>query len=138
MPRVKTSIATPLAPAAIGPYSQAVRVGGLVFTSGQVALDPATGALVSGNIREQTERVFANLSAVLEEAGVGFAHVVKATVYLKSMTDFAAMNEVYAKYLAPECVVPPARTTVEVARLPKDALVEIDLVAVAAAEPGLV
>jgi 2-iminobutanoate/2-iminopropanoate deaminase len=138
MPRVKTSVATPLAPAAIGPYSQAVRVGDLVFTSGQVALDPATGALVAGSIREQTERVFANLSAVLEEAGLGFAHVVKATVYLKSMTDFAAMNEVYAKYLAPEGVAAPARTTVEVARLPKDALVEIDLIAVSAAEPGLV
>jgi 2-iminobutanoate/2-iminopropanoate deaminase len=136
MPRVKTSVATPLAPAAIGPYSQAVRVGDLVFTSGQVALDPATGALVAGNIREQTERVFANLSAVLEEAGLGFAHVVKATVYLKSMTDFAAMNEVYAKYLAPEGVAAPARTTVEVARLPKDALVEIDLIAVSAAEAG--
>jgi 2-iminobutanoate/2-iminopropanoate deaminase len=135
---LKIKISTELAPAAIGPYSQAVRVGGLVFTSGQVALDPATGALVSGNIREQTERVFANLSAVLEEAGLGFAHVVKATVYLKSMSDFAAMNEVYAQYLAPEGVVAPARSTVEVARLPKDALVEIDLIAVAAAEPGLV
>jgi 2-iminobutanoate/2-iminopropanoate deaminase len=135
---LKIKISTELAPAAIGPYSQAVRVGGLVFTSGQVALDPATGTLVSGNIREQTERVFANLSAVLEEAGLGFAHVVKATVYLKSMSDFAAMNEVYAQYLAPEGVVAPARSTVEVARLPKDALVEIDLIAVAAAEPGLV
>lgn len=138
MPPSKISVATSLAPAAIGPYSQAVRVGDLVFTSGQVALDPATGALVAGSIREQTERVFANLSAVLDEAGLGFAHVVKATVYLKSMTDFTAMNEVYAKYLAPEGVAAPARTTVEVARLPKDALVEIDLIAVAAAEPALV
>jgi 2-iminobutanoate/2-iminopropanoate deaminase len=125
----KTTIATDAAPAAIGPYSQAVRSGDLLFTSGQVALDPATGALVQGGIREQTERVFANLSAVLEEAGLDMAHVVKATVYLKNMTDFAAMNEIYAKYLAPEGVVPPARTTIEVARLPKDALVEIDLIA---------
>lgn len=138
MPRVKTSVATPLAPAAIGPYSQAVRIGDFVFTSGQVALDPSTGALIAGGISEQTERVFANLSAVLEESGLGFAHVVKATVYLKSMTDFAAMNEVYAKYLAPDGVAPPARTTIEVARLPKDALVEIDLIAVSAAERGLV
>ncbi len=125
----KTAISSAAAPAAIGPYSQAVRIGDLVFTSGQVALDPATGALVPGGIREQTERVFANLSAVLEEAGLGFAHVIKATVYLKSIGDFAAVNEIYARYLAPEGVIPPARTTVEVARLPKDALIEIDLIA---------
>ncbi len=129
MAYAKIMISTSLAPAAIGPYAQAVRVGDLLFTSGQVALDPATGALVQGGIREQTIRVFSNLTAVLEEAGLDLAHVVKATVYLKSMTDFAAMNEVYAKYLAPEGVVPPARSTVEVARLPKDALVEIDLIA---------
>ena len=134
MAHAKIMISTSLAPAAIGPYTQAVRVGELVFTSGQVALDPATGALVPGGIREQTERVFASLNAILEEAGLDLAHVVKATVYLKSMTDFAAMNEIYAKYLAPEGpegIVPPARSTVEVARLPKDALVEIDLIAVA-------
>ena len=125
----RTAIATDAAPAAIGPYSQAVRSCDLIFLSGQVGLDPATGALVQGGIREQTERVLANLSAVLEEAGLDLAHAVKATVYLKSLADFAAMNEVYAKYLAPEGVVPPARTTIEVARLPKDALVEIDLIA---------
>jgi len=126
---VKTKISSEAAPAAIGPYSQAVRVGDLIFTSGQVALDPATGVLVADGIREQTERVFANLAAVLDSAGVGFADVIKATVYLKDIGDFAAMNEIYAKHLAADGVVPPARTTVEVARLPKDALVEIDLIA---------
>jgi 2-iminobutanoate/2-iminopropanoate deaminase len=122
-------ISTNDAPAAIGPYSQAVRIGGMLFTSGQVALDPETGALVAGGIREQTTRVLDNLTAVLAEAGLDMAHVVKTTVFLKSMADFAAMNEIYATYLAPEGVVPPARSTVEVARLPKDALVEIDLIA---------
>ena len=126
---VKTKISSEAAPAAIGPYSQAVRVGDLIFTSGQVALDPATGVLVAGGIREQTERVFANLTAVLEASGVSFADVIKATVYLKDIGDFAAMNEIYARHLAADGVVPPARTTVEVARLPKDALVEIDLIA---------
>jgi 2-iminobutanoate/2-iminopropanoate deaminase len=125
----KIMISTTLAPAAIGPYSQAVRVGDTLFTSGQIPLDPATGALVPGGIREQTTRVLDNLAAVLEEAGLDMAHVVKTTVYLKSMGDFASMNEVYAKYFAPEGVVPPARSTVEVARLPKDALVEIDIIA---------
>ena len=130
MPQAKTMISTQLAPAAIGPYSQAVRVGDTLFTSGQVALDPATGALVPGAIREQTTRVLDNLSAVLAEAGLDLANVVKTTVFLKDMADFAAMNEIYARYLAPEGVVPPARSTVEVARLPKDALVEIELIAV--------
>jgi len=125
----KNLISTTEAPTAIGPYAQAVRSGDLLFTSGQVALDPATSVMVPGGIREQTERVFANLAAVLEEAGLDLAHVVKANVYLKNMTDFAAMNEIYARHLAPEGVVPPARSTVEVARLPKDALVEIDLIA---------
>jgi len=125
----KTKISSEAAPAAIGPYSQVVRVGDLIFTSGQVALDPATGTLVEGGIREQTERVFANLAAVLEAAGVGFADVIKATVYLKDIGDFATMNEIYARHMAADGVVPPARTTVEVARLPKDALVEIDLIA---------
>ena len=129
MPKTKTSVATPLAPAAIGPYSQGMRVGDLIFTSGQIGLDPTTGALVAGGIGEQTERVFANLAAVLEAADVGFSQVVKTTVYLKDMGDFAAMNEIYARHLAPEGVVPPARTTVEVARLPKNALVEIELIA---------
>jgi 2-iminobutanoate/2-iminopropanoate deaminase len=123
-------VSTPLAPAAIGPYSQAVRVGDTVYTSGQVALDPETGALVPGGIREQTARVLDNLTAVLDEAGLDLEHVVKTTVYLKNIADFTAMNEVYARYLAPEGVVPPARSTVEVARLPKDALVEIDLIAI--------
>jgi 2-iminobutanoate/2-iminopropanoate deaminase len=126
-PKIATSTAQ--APAAIGPYSQAVRVGNTLFASGQVALDPATGALVPGGIGEQTTRVLDNLTAVLQQAGLTMADVVKTTVYLKSMADFAAMNEVYARYLAPEGVVPPARSTVEVARLPKDALVEIDIIA---------
>jgi 2-iminobutanoate/2-iminopropanoate deaminase len=130
MAQNKMMVATPLAPAAIGPYAQAVRVGDMLFTSGQVALDPETGALVAGGIREQTTRVLDNLTAVLSEAGLDLEHVVKTTVYLKNMADFSAMNEVYARYLAPEGVVPPARSTVEVARLPKDALVEIDLIAI--------
>jgi len=129
MADVKTAVSTTLAPAAIGPYSQAIRTGDLLFTSGQVALDPQTGALVAGGIREQTARVLENLAAVLAEAGLDASNVVKTTVFLKNMADFAAMNEVYAQYLAPEGIVPPARSTVEVARLPKDALVEIDLIA---------
>lgn len=129
MTQPKVRISTTSAPAAIGPYSQAVRVGDLIFTSGQVALDPATGAIVPGGIREQTTRVLDNLTAVLREAGLDMADVVRTTVYLKNMSDFAAMNDIYAAYLAPEGVVPPARSTVEVARLPKDALVEIDLIA---------
>ena len=129
MSQPKITISTTQAPAAIGPYSQAVRIGGLVFTSGQVALDPASGALVAGGIREQTTRVLDNLAAVLKADGLTMADVVKTTVYLKNMGDFAKMNEIYARYLAPEGVIPPARSTVEVARLPKDALVEIDLIA---------
>lgn len=129
MTDTKIKIATTRAPAAIGPYSQAVRIGDLIFTSGQVALDPATGTLIGGGIREQTTRVLENLEAVLNAAGLTMADVVKTTVFLKNMSDFAAMNEVYASYLAPEGVVPPARSTIEVARLPKDALVEIDLIA---------
>jgi len=125
----KTAIATKDAPAAIGPYTQAVRVGEFLFTSGQVALDPTSGAMSRGDIAEQTSRVLENLKAVLAAAGLDMSHVVKATVFLKNFDDFAAMNAVYAKYLAPEGVVPPARSTVEVARLPKDALVEIEFVA---------
>jgi 2-iminobutanoate/2-iminopropanoate deaminase len=125
----KKKISTAEAPAAIGPYSQAVRIGDIVFTSGQIALDPATGVLVAGGVREQTARVLENLKAVLHAAGLGMADVVKTTVFLKSMADFTAMNEVYASYLAPAGVVPPARSTVEVARLPKDALVEIEVIA---------
>ncbi|HEY4379466.1 MAG TPA: RidA family protein [Acidobacteriaceae bacterium] len=129
MTESKTMISTAQAPAAIGPYSQAVRIGSFVFTSGQVALDPATGSLVDGGIQAQTTRVLENLRAVLAEAGLGMGDVVKTTVYLKNMADFAAMNEIYATYLSPSGVIPPARSTIEVARLPKDALVEIDLVA---------
>ena len=129
MAQDKTEISTTEAPAAIGPYSQAIRVGGMVFTSGQVGLHPATGTLVAGGIVEQTTRVLDNLKAVLGEAGLDLADVVKTTVFLRNMGDFAAMNEVYARYLAPEGVVPPARSTVAVAGLPKDALVEIEAIA---------
>jgi 2-iminobutanoate/2-iminopropanoate deaminase len=125
----KKAVSTKSAPAAIGPYSQAVQVGDFLYTSGQVGLDPATGALVEGGIEKQTTRVLDNLNAVLEAAGTDFAHVVKTTVFLKNMGDFAAMNAIYGKYFAPESVVAPARSTVEVARLPKDALVEIEAIA---------
>ncbi|HMH15345.1 MAG TPA: RidA family protein [Edaphobacter sp.] len=127
--QAKTAIATKEAPAAIGPYSQAIRSGDMLFASGQIGLDPATGQLVPGGITDQTKRVFENIKAVLAEAGLDLLHVVKTTVYLKTMSDFAAMNEIYAKYLAPESVVPPARSTVAVAGLPKDALVEIEVIA---------
>ena len=131
MPRqTKTAVSTPNAPAAIGPYTQAVRVGNMLYTSGQVALDPATGNLVSGGIAEQTGQVLKNLAAVLAEAGSDFSQVIKTTVYLKEMKDFAAMNELYGKSFAAEGVVAPARSTVQVAGLPKDALVEIDCIAV--------
>jgi len=129
MSQNKTAIATNDAPAAIGPYSQAVRVGDMLFTSGQIPIDPATGKLVSGDITAQTTRVLENLKAVLAAAGIDMIHVVKTTVFLKDMKDFAAMNEVYAKYFAPAGVVPPARSTVQVAALPKDALIEIECVA---------
>jgi 2-iminobutanoate/2-iminopropanoate deaminase len=132
----KIRVSTPNAPAAIGPYSQGIRIGvidlpqpGLIFTAGQIALDPATQQLVPGGITEQTARVMENLKAILEAAGSSMARVVKATVFLKDFDDFAAMNAVYATYLAPSGVAAPARTTVEVARLPKDALIEIELVA---------
>lgn len=125
----KRAVSTAGAPAAIGPYSQAVRVGEMVFTSGQVALDPASGAMVEGGVAEQTVRVLENLKAVLAAAGLTMGDVVKTTVFLKNMGDFGAMNEVYARYLAPDGVVAPARSTVEVARLPKDALVEIEVMA---------
>ncbi len=125
----KKVIATEKAPAAIGPYVQGVRAGGLVFTAGQVALDPVTQQVVAGGITEQTERVFENLKAILEEAGTGLERAVKATVFLKDFNDFAAMNAVYARYMAADGATPPARTTVEVSRLPKDVLVEIDVIA---------
>ncbi len=125
----KTVIATSSAPAAIGPYSQAIRTGDTLYTSGQVGFDPATGVFVPGGIAEQTVQVLENLKAILTEAGFSFAQVVKTTVFLSDMNNFAAMNEVYARYLAPEGVAAPARSTVEVARLPKDALVEIEVIA---------
>jgi 2-iminobutanoate/2-iminopropanoate deaminase len=121
-------ISTPDAPKAIGPYSQAIKAGGFVFTAGQVALDPATGQVVPGEIAAQTERVLKNLAAILQAAGSGFEKVARCTVFLKSMSDFAAMNEVYGRYFT---AAPPARSTVEVARLPKDVLVEIDVIALA-------
>jgi 2-iminobutanoate/2-iminopropanoate deaminase len=131
--QAKTAIATKDAPAAIGPYSQAIRSGDMLFASGQIGLDPTTGQLVPGGIAEQTKRVFENIKAVLAEAGLDVTHVVKTTVYLKSMSDFAVVNEIYASFLAPEGVVPPARSTVAVAGLPKDALVEIEVIAKAPA-----
>lgn len=125
----KSAISTQSAPAAIGPYSQAVQVGEMIYTSGQIPLDPATGQLVEGGIREQTVRVLENIKAVLSVVRSDLQRVVKTTVYLKNMSDFAAMNEIYASYLAKDGWVAPARSTVEVARLPKDALVEIDVIA---------
>jgi len=115
------------APQAIGPYSQAVVTGNLVFTAGQIALDPATMEIVEGDIRVQTDRVLKNIAAVLENAGASLKSVVKTTVFLKDMNDFAAMNEVYAEHFAGH---KPARSAVEAARLPKDVLVEIETVAV--------
>lgn len=129
MSEKKIAVSTQAAPAAIGPYSQAVRVGEMLYASGQVALDPATGQLVEGGVPEQTVRVFENIKAVLAGAGLDLADVVKTTVFLKNMSDFAAMNAIYEKYLAPDGVVPPARSTIAVAGLPKDALVEIEVVA---------
>jgi 2-iminobutanoate/2-iminopropanoate deaminase len=129
MPQTKTLVATKDAPAAIGPYSQAIRSGDTLYTSGQVGLDPATGAMVPGGITEQTTRVLDNLKAVLTEAGFGLADVIKTTVFLRHMSDFAAMNDVYRQYLAPDGVIPPARSTVAVVGLPKDALVEIEVIA---------
>ncbi|HVG27035.1 MAG TPA: RidA family protein [Acidobacteriaceae bacterium] len=129
MPLEKLAISTPDAPAAIGPYSQAIRSGDLLFTSGQISLDPASGQMLSGSIAEQTERVLANLSAVLSAAGLSFADVVKTNVFLKNMSDFAAMNEIYGRSFSIQGVPPPARSTVQVAALPKDALVEIECIA---------
>jgi len=130
----KTAVSSTDAPAALGPYSQAVRVDDMLYASGQVGLDPATGNLVSGGITEQTTRVLENLKAVLGNAGLDMTHVIKTTVFLKDMKDFAAMNAVYGKYLAPEGIVAPARSTVQVAGLPKDALVEIEVIAKESAE----
>jgi 2-iminobutanoate/2-iminopropanoate deaminase len=129
MSQSKSAVSTADAPAAIGPYSQAIRVGDMLFTSGQIPIDPKTGQFVPGGIAEQTMQVLENLKAVLAQAGLDFTHVVKTTVFLQSMGDFAAMNAVYAQYLAPAGAIPPARSTVQVAALPKDALVEIELIA---------
>ncbi len=127
----KLIITSTNAPAAIGPYAQAVRVGDLIYTSGQVALDPATGNLTEGGITEQTEQVCENLRAVLNAVDLTLTDVLKTTVFLQNMDDFGAMNEVYARHFAPESYVPPARSTVQVARLPKNALVEIECIAMA-------
>jgi 2-iminobutanoate/2-iminopropanoate deaminase len=125
---VKEIISTEKGPKAIGPYSQAVRANGFVYISGQGAIDPATGALVAGGIAEQTARALDNLKAIVEAAGSSLDHAVKVTVFLKDMNDFAAMNEVYARYFPKN---KPARTAVEVARLPLDLRVEIDMIGLA-------
>ncbi len=122
----RQAVATAHAPAAIGPYSQAIRAGNLLFVSGQVPLDPGTGVLVPGGIDEQTRQVFRNLEAILTAAGSSFDAVVRTTVYLTDLSDFAAMNAIYATFVREPF---PARATVQVARLPKDARVEIDLIA---------
>ena len=124
----RSVVTTDLAPAAIGPYAQGVRVGNLIFTSGQIPIDPVTQQVVAGGIAEQTTRVMENLKAVLEEAGSSLDRVIKATVFLKDISDFSAMNVVYADYLEFDGEA-PARTTVEVSRLPRNVLVEIELVA---------
>jgi 2-iminobutanoate/2-iminopropanoate deaminase len=121
-------ISTSEAPKAIGPYSQAIKANGFIFVSGQIAIDPVTNALATGDVALQTERVLKNLGGILSAAGSGLDKVVRATVFLKNMSDFAAMNEVYGNYFPS---APPARSTVEVARLPKEVLVEIDVIALA-------
>jgi 2-iminobutanoate/2-iminopropanoate deaminase len=122
----RETVSTPNAPKAIGPYSQAIKANGFVFLSGQVALDPATGNLVEGGIEQQTEQVLKNISAVLQAAGSSWEKVVKTTVFLKNMGEFGQMNEVYGKFCKG---APPARSTVEAARLPRDVSVEIDVIA---------
>jgi len=123
---MRRAVVSEAAPKAIGPYSQAIRAGTLLFVSGQIPIDPATGALVEGDIATQTHRVFANLRAILEAAGASLDHVVRSTVYLADMDDFAAVNDVYGTYFSSPA---PARATVQAARLPKDARVEIDVIA---------
>jgi 2-iminobutanoate/2-iminopropanoate deaminase len=122
---MKEIISTEKGPKAIGPYSQAVKANGFVFTAGQIPFDPASGQLIEGDVARQTARVLENLKAIVEAAGSSLDRAVKATVYLKDMNDFAAMNDVYARYFAEN---PPARSTVEAARLPRDVRVEIDLI----------
>ena len=124
---MRKAIATDEAPKAIGPYSQAVRMGNLLFCSGQIPLDPSTGQLVTGDIAAQTRQVLANLGAVLAEAGASFNHVARTTVYLADMNDFAAMNEVYGTFFSAPA---PARSTIQAAGLPRQARVEIDVIAV--------
>jgi 2-iminobutanoate/2-iminopropanoate deaminase len=121
-------ISTSEAPKAIGPYSQAIKANGFIFVSGQIALDPVTNTLVTGDVALQTERVLQNLRGILSAAGSSLDRVVRSTVFLKNMNDFAAMNQVYGNYFPS---APPARSTVEVARLPKEVLVEIDVIALA-------
>jgi 2-iminobutanoate/2-iminopropanoate deaminase len=123
---MKDIVLTDRGPKPIGPYSQAIKAGGFLFASGQVALDPATNEFAGGDIAKQTERVLENVKGILEAAGCPLHKVVKTTVFLKNISDFSAMNEVYAKYFSS---APPARSTVEVTRLPKDALVEIEVIA---------
>ncbi|MGH9793921.1 MAG: RidA family protein [Candidatus Acidiferrales bacterium] len=125
---MKQAISTDRGPSAIGPYSQAIKANGFLFVSGQIPLDPASGKLIDGDVRKQTERVLENLKGIVEAAGSALDRVVKTTVYLKDIGDFAAMNETYARYFASN---PPARATVEVARLPRDVRVEIELIALA-------
>jgi 2-iminobutanoate/2-iminopropanoate deaminase len=125
---MKDVVLTDRGPKPIGPYSQAIRTNGFLYVSGQVALDPKTGEFVGADIRQQTERTLENIKGILEAAGSNIHHVVKTTVFLKDMNDFAAMNEAYAKFFT---LAPPARSTVQVARLPKDALVEIEVIAAA-------
>lgn len=124
---MRTVVRTDRAPGAIGPYSQAIVANGLVFCSGQIAIDPVTGQMVGDDVRAQTVQVMENLRAVLEAAGASFASVVKTTIYLKSLSDFGVVNEIYGRYFPTD---PPARATVEVSRLPRDALVEIDMIAI--------
>jgi 2-iminobutanoate/2-iminopropanoate deaminase len=133
VPAVKDIISTDGAPRAIGPYSQAVRAGDLVFASGQIPIDPLTGEFVAGGIAEQTQQVLRNLTAVFDAAGVAMTQVVKTTVFLVDMDDFAAMNDVYGRFFGDE---PPARATVQAARLPRDARVEIEAIASIDADSG--
>ena len=123
---MRDAVATPDAPQAIGPYSQAVRAGSLLFVSGQIPIDPATGVIITGGIPEQTRRVFENIDAILQAAGASLDRVVRTTVYLADMGDFGAMNEVYATFFSAPA---PARSTIQAARLPRDARVEIDVIA---------
>ena len=124
---IRQVISAPDAPKAMGAYSPAIKAGNLLFVSGQIPIDPASGALIDGDITAQTEQVMKNLGALLRAAGIGFEHVVRTTVYLADMSEFAAMNEVYSKHVA---APPPARATVQVARLPRDVKIEVDAIAV--------